>query len=104
MLSPDELAAWNELPEESREPALLRTWVAKESWFKAAPAGAAPWDFRLIATQACDAAQANVRVWHVGPLFVGLCCADAQALARFVCEGLPEGEVDESCWRVGAAA
>ena len=104
MLSANELAAWRGLADASREPALLRAWVAKESWFKAAPEGAAPWDFRLIDAHACDAAQANVRVWHAGPLFVGLCCADAQALARFVCEGLPEGEVDESCWRVGAAA
>ena len=104
MLSANELTAWRELPDAAREPALLRAWVAKESWFKAAPEGAAPWDFRLIDAEACDAARANVRVWHAGPLFVGLCCADSRALARFVCEGLPEGEVDESSWRVGAAA
>lgn len=104
MLSPDEFADWRGLPAAEGEPALLRAWVAKEAWFKAMPAGAAPWDFRGLAARACAAAHANVRVWQAGQVFVGLCCADAQALARFVCEGLPGDEVLESTWRVGPAA
>ena len=103
MLSPGELGAWLELPDDAREPALVRAWVAKEAWFKASPAGSAPWDFRRIDVRACEAAQANVRVWHAGALFVGLCCGDARALAGYACEGLPDGEVDESSWRVGPA-
>jgi phosphopantetheinyl transferase len=104
MLSPHELDAWQCLAAADREPALLCAWVAKEAWFKAVPAGAAPWDFRSIDASACDAAQANVRVWQAGQVFVGLCCADARALARFACEGLPEGEGRESSWRVGAVS
>ena len=104
MLSADELADWRRLPAAEAESALLRAWVAKEAWFKATPAGVAPWDFRGLAARACAPAQANVRVWQAGQVFVGLCCGDAQALARFACEGLPGDEVVESTWRVASAA
>jgi phosphopantetheinyl transferase len=104
MLSADELAAWQRLPGDEREPALLRAWVAKEAWYKAMPAGAVPWDFRRVAGAACDAARANVRVWQAGPLFVALCCHDAGALAGARCEGLPDGGVAESSWHIGLAA
>jgi phosphopantetheinyl transferase len=104
MLSAEELAAWQRLPGDAREPALLRTWVAKEAWYKAMPAGVVPWDFRQLAGEACEASQANVRVWQAGPLFVALCCHDADALAGARCEGLPSGPIDASTLRVGAVA
>jgi len=103
MLCDEELAAWRALPAAAREPALLRAWVAKEAWFKASPAGEAPWDFRRVAAREAAPAEANVRVWHAPPVWVALCCADAGALAAAACEGLErlQGEASESSWRVG---
>jgi phosphopantetheinyl transferase len=102
MLTPDEIAEWRRLPEAEREPALLRAWVAKEAWFKAVPAGTAPWDFRHVHVRACPPEKANVRVWSARPLWVAVCREDAEALAAVDCAGLPEGgPVDETWWRVG---
>lgn len=96
----DERVRWRALDDAEREAALLRGWVAREAWFKAAGAGA-PWDFRRIASERCDAAQANVRIWEAGDLCVAVCaCA---ALAGVTCEGWPPGAVARpSCWRVSA--
>jgi phosphopantetheinyl transferase len=104
MLSCDQLTAWQRLRDEDREPALLRAWVAKEAWYKAMPAGAAPWDFRRLACDPCERAQANVRVWQAGELFVALCCHDARALGETRCDGLPDGDVAESRWHVRVSA
>jgi len=105
MLCADELASWHRLPVHEREAALLRAWVAKEAWFKSVPAGGAAWDFRRLAARPSAAGDANVRVWQAGDLFVALACADAPALARFECEGLPADDpVVRSTWRVGPAA
>jgi phosphopantetheinyl transferase len=88
MLAPAELPAWSSLPAPEREGALLTRWTAKEAWFKASPAGAAPWDFRQVAARACDPAHANVRTWAAPPLHVALCAADPHALAAADCAGL----------------
>jgi len=102
MLTRDEIAVWRRLPEPEREPALLCAWVAKEAWFKAVPAGTAPWDFRHVRARACTPAEANVRVWSARPLWIALCRDDAAALAATECAGLPEGgPVEETWWRVG---
>ena len=53
MLTADEIAHWRRLPEAEREPALLCAWVAKEAWYKAVPAGTAPWDFRSSCRMKC---------------------------------------------------
>jgi phosphopantetheinyl transferase len=98
VLAGDELARWTALPEDARAPALLRAWVAREAWFKAAGPGA-PWDFRRLACEPADATRANVRVWEAGALRVALC---AQAPAQATCAGWPEpGEPRKSLWHVG---
>jgi phosphopantetheinyl transferase len=105
MLTADEIAAWRRLPEAEREPALLCAWVAKEAWYKAVPAGTAPWDFRRVAARPSRPGEANVRVWSARPLWVALCRDDAAALAAVRCDGLPEGAtVAESWWRVHRVA
>ena len=100
-----ERPAWDDLPPDAREAALLARWTAKESWFKASPPGAAPWDFRQVAARASAPAQANVRTWAASPLHVALCCADARALADARCEGLAPGAASSSWFvhRVAAA-
>ena len=99
-----ELARWQALAASEREAALLRAWVAREAWFKAAGAGA-PWDFRRLACEPCDAADANVRVWESGTLHVALCARDAGALAAASCGGWPQGsDVRSSTWRVRVPA
>jgi phosphopantetheinyl transferase len=104
MLTAEEIARWRALPEPEREPALLCAWVAKEAWYKAVPAGTAPWDFRRVTARPCAPAQANVRVWSARPLWVGLCRDDAAALAAVRCDGLPgDVAVEESWWRVARA-
>jgi phosphopantetheinyl transferase len=104
MLTADEIKRWRALPEPEREPALLCAWVAKEAWFKALPAGSAPWDFRRVNARPCAAEVANVRVWSARPLWVALCREDADALAAVQCDGLPaDVTVEESWWRVSRA-
>lgn len=103
MLSFEELPAWQALVPEQREPALLTAWTAKEAWFKAAPSGAAPWDFRRLAARACPPAQANVRVWDSPPLHVAV-CADVHALFAASCDGLPQACTPASFWHVAPAA
>lgn len=99
-----ELARWQALDASEREAALLRAWVAREAWFKAAGAGA-PWDFRRLVCEPCDAADANVRVWESGTLHVALCARDAGALAAASCVGWPQAsDVRESSWRVSVLA
>ncbi len=101
MLADSELEEWRLLPEPARAPALLRSWVAKEAWFKASPAGDAAWDFRRVVARASAPARANVRVWRSAALHVGLCCGDADALARVACDGLPADQpADSSFWHV----
>ena len=90
MLSPDEIPAWQSLPADERDAALLARWAAKEAWFKASPPGAAPWDFRHVAARACGPVHANVRTWTAPPLQVAVCCADSQALADVRCDGLAD--------------
>ncbi len=105
MLSPAERLAWADLAPDARDAALLARWTAKEAWFKAAPAGDAPWDFRRVSARACAPARANVRTWSASPLHVALCCADAGALADARCDGLGP-EAATSSWfvhRVAAA-
>jgi phosphopantetheinyl transferase len=100
----DELARWHALDEPRRAPALLSAWVAREAWFKAA-GGAAPWDFRRLACEPCDAVHANVRVWHAGALHVALCARDASALAAASCAGWPDdAAVRTSAWRVASTS
>jgi phosphopantetheinyl transferase len=99
-LSAAELAAWLTLDDVRREPALLRAWVAREAWFKAA-GGDAAWDFRRLACAPCEAAQANVRIWEAGGVRVALCARDPNALAAATCDGWPDGAaVQASAWRV----
>jgi len=105
MLTSDEIAHWRRLPEAEREPALLCAWVAKEAWYKAVPAGTAPWDFRRVAARPSTPEEANVRVWSARPLWVALCRDDSAALMAVRCDGLPEGAtVEESWWRVHRVA
>ena len=103
MLGADELARWHALPESAREDALLRAWTAKEAFFKAAPAGDAPWDFRRLAAVPSEPARANVRLWAAtsAPVQVALCSDDATALAAAVLQA-PEDVAFEpsSFWRV----
>lgn len=100
----DELARWQALDASEREAALLRAWVAREAWFKAAGAGA-PWDFRRLACEPCDPTDANVRLWESGTLRVALCARDAGALAAASCVGWPQApDVRESSWRVRVPA
>lgn len=103
MLSASEQLAWNDLSPDARESALLSRWTAKEAWFKARPAGAAPWDFRQIAARACAPAQANVRTWAAPPLHVAVCSDDAHALANACCDGLASC-VATSSWFLGRVA
>lgn len=103
MLAPSELADWGVLAAEERESGLLARWTAKEAWFKASPPQAAAWDFRHVVASACSPAKANVRTWRSPPLHVAVCCADAQALASVVCEGLPTAAIDCSFWHVARA-
>jgi phosphopantetheinyl transferase len=99
-----ELARWHALAAGRREAALLDAWVAREAWFKAA-GGGAPWDFRRLAVEPADAADANVRLWASGGVHVALCARDAAALAAAACEGWPgAAAVRSSTWRVRAAA
>ncbi len=94
MLSPAELAAWQASPPPDRERDLdlLRTWVAKEAWFKATPADAAEWDFRRVAADVCGSALANVATWASDDVQLAACCADADALASAEVEGaVPDG-------------
>ena len=87
-----------------REAALLRAWVAREAWFKAAGAGA-PWDFRRLDCEPCDAADANVRVWESRTLRVALCARDGGALAAASCGAWPRAsDVRSSTWRVRVLA
>jgi phosphopantetheinyl transferase len=88
MLSPVELPAWNALPSELRESALLTRWTAKEAWFKASLPHDSAWNFRHVVARACAPEHANVRVWEAAPLHVAICCADAGELVRVECEGL----------------
>ncbi len=101
MLSAAELARWSTLPEPAREATLLRAWVAKEAWFKATPAGLAPWDFRRLEARPGAPDRANVRLWESPPVRVALCCDDAAALASAVCEA-PAGVAFDatSFWQV----
>jgi phosphopantetheinyl transferase len=98
MLPADELARWHALADARRAPALMRAWVAREAWFKAREHAAA-WDFRRIACDACEPAQANVRIWEAGPTWVALCTGDAVALEAAPCDGWPEPAAS-SYWRV----
>jgi len=99
-----ELARWQALNADERAPALMRAWVAREAWFKAAGAGA-PWDFRRLECAACAPAHANVRLWEAGAVWVALCAHDAPALAAARCEGWPaRPPVRISSWRVCALA
>jgi phosphopantetheinyl transferase len=101
MLADCEQERWNALPESERDAALLHSWAAKEAWFKASPAGSAPWSFRRIALRACDPADANVRVWSAATIQVAVCCADAALLQATRCEGLPADTAGHtSFWRV----
>jgi phosphopantetheinyl transferase len=98
VMSRDELARWHALDADARAPALMRAWVAREAWFKAAGAGA-PWDFRHLDCAACAPREANVRSWEVDDLRVALSARDADALAAASCEGWPEpARVDASFW------
>ena len=102
VMSGDELARWHALDAAERAPTLMRAWVARESWFKAAGAGA-PWDFRQLDCAACAPPEANVRSWEVDDLRVALSARDAAALAAASCEGWPEPEgVAASWWCVRA--
>lgn len=99
-----ELARWQALHAGERAPALMRAWVAREAWFKAAGAGA-PWDFRRLDCAPCDAGEANVRVWEAGSVRVALSASDAEALAAASCDGWPvQPGVDTSYWHVRAVA
>ena len=98
MLPADDLARWQALPPGEREPALMRAWVARESWFKAQPAGAA-WDFRRLACEPCESARANVRLWESGVMWIALCARDASALEAATCEGWPASPASSS-WQV----
>lgn len=100
----DDLARWHALAADRREAALLDAWVAREAWFKAA-GGGAPWDFRRLAGEPVDAADANVRLWTSGDVHVALCARDAAALAASACGGWPDAApVRSSTWRVRVAA
>ncbi len=103
MLSPAECIDWDELAPEACEAALLVRWTAKEAWFKARPAGAAPWDFRQLAAGACTPARANVRTWAAPPLHVAVCSDDARALADARCEGLAP-DASTASWFVDRVA
>jgi len=104
MLCARELAAWSVLAPGERADALLRAWVAKEAWFKSAPAGTAPWDFRRVAVAASAPANANLRVWSGAGLHLGVCCADAGALAAAHCAGVDAAGVHAATfWRVAQA-
>ena len=101
VMADEELARWHALDGGEREAALLRAWVAREAWFKAAGTGA-PWDFRRLAGEPCDAPDANVRIWESGALRLALCAPDAEALRAASCTGWPPGsDVVSSSWRVG---
>lgn len=104
MLTRSEHAIWRGLAKGQREGALLTAWTAKESWFKASPAGAALWDFRDVGARACAQEQANVRVWTSPPLYVAVCCADSAALSAARCDGLPDAAAISSFWHVAPAA
>ena len=100
MMPAGELERWLALDAGEREPALLRAWVAREAWFKAAGAGA-PWDFRRLVVEPGDAPDANVRTWSAGPVHVALSAGDPAALAAASCLGWPQGTVARSStWRV----
>ena len=100
----DELARWQALAADEREAALLRAWVAREAWFKAAGTGA-PWDFRRLVGEPCNAADANVRIWESGQVRVALCAHDAETLGAASCTGWPEAPgVRSSSWRVRVLA
>ena len=99
MLAPDEIPAWQSLPTDERDAALLVRWTAKEAWFKASPTGSAPWDFRQVAARACAPADANVRTWAAAPLHLAVCCDDARALADASCDGLAP-DAASSSWHV----
>ena len=104
VLPPGEFVRWQALDAGEHEAALLRAWVAREAWFKAAGAGA-QWDFRRLAAQPCDAADANVRLWESGPVRMALCARDAVALAGASCSGWPaSADVRCSSWRVSVLA
>ena len=98
MLPAGELAHWRALADARRAPALMRAWVAREAWFKAR-GGAAAWDFRRIACDACAPARANVRIWEAGPMWVALCAGDAGALEAAPCDGWPAPPAS-SYWHV----
>ena len=98
MLPADELVRWRALSDARRAPALVRAWVAREAWFKARE-HAAPWDFRRIACDPCEPAQANVRIWEAGQLWVALCVGGAGALEAALCDGWPEPAAS-SYWHV----
>ena len=99
MLAPDEIPAWQALPIDERDAALLARWTAKEAWFKASPTGSAPWDFRQVAARACAPADANVRTWAAAPLHLAVCCDDARVLADALCDGLAP-DAASSSWHV----
>ena len=103
MLAASELPAWRVLAADEREADLLTRWTAKEAWFKASPPDTAPWDFRHVVARACAPAQANVRTWRSPPLHVAVCCADAQALAGAVCEGVSAAAAAGAYWHVARA-
>jgi len=103
MLAPAEHVAWNDLAPDAREAALLSRWTAKEAWFKARPAGAAPWDFRQVSARACAPAKANVRTWAAAPLHVAVCFAGARALADACCAGVAP-DASTTSWFVDCAA
>lgn len=103
MLAADELARWRALPEAAREEALLCAWAAKEAFFKAAPAEAAPWDFRRLCAMPSDPLHANVRLWTSTParVHVALCSDDAPALAAAVLQAPADVAFDaSSSWQV----
>ncbi|MCK9684281.1 4'-phosphopantetheinyl transferase family protein [Scleromatobacter humisilvae] len=102
MLAPPELACWHALPAERREAALLTAWTAKEAWFKACPAGAAPWDFRHAVATTCAPAGANVRVWEADALHVAICSAGEDDLSQVACAGLDRAATS-TFWRVARA-
>lgn len=98
-----ELARWRALAAGEREAALLRAWVAREAWFKAAGAGA-PWNFRRLACEPCGVADANVRIWEAGAVRVALCARGAGPLAAASCEGWSDpAAVRSTSWRVAVA-
>jgi len=100
MMPADEWGRWLALAAGEREPALLRAWVAREAWFKAAGAGAT-WDFRRLVVEPVDGVDANVRIWSAGPVHVALYAGDAGALAAASCQGWPrELDARSSTWRV----